>query len=107
MYYVYPCTWLLCERNWHWKHEYERTNMETTIKSVGIAHKGQNKIILVLIFRVLDQYNGNNELVYLVIKSGNFRFTDDEENEQMNVEMTFFHKIISFCENNVPFCYFK
>eukprot|EP01084_Bolivina_argentea_P285359 489332_1 len=44
IYYVYPCTWELCERNCHWKREYECINMETTIKSIGIAHKGHNKI---------------------------------------------------------------
>ncbi len=59
--YVYPCTWLLCERNWLWKHEYESVTMETTIKSIGIGHKGHNKILLVHILSVLVQYNGNNE----------------------------------------------
>ncbi len=93
MYYVYPCTWLLCERNWYWKYEYDRKNIETTIKAIGIGHKGQNKIILVLILFVLDKYNGDNEWVHLLVKSGNFRifrFTNDEENEPICVEMTFF-----------------
>ncbi len=61
IYYAYPCTWLLCKRNWHWKHEYECINMETTIKSIDIGHKGHNKLVLVLILLVLARYNGNNE----------------------------------------------
>ncbi len=63
IYYVYHWTWLLCERNWYWKHEYDGTNMETTIKAVGMDHIGQDKLVLVLILFILDRYNGNKERV--------------------------------------------
>ncbi len=56
MYYIYPCTWLLCGRNRYWKCEYELANMTTTIKSVGIGPKREDEIIWALKLFVLDEY---------------------------------------------------
>eukprot|EP01084_Bolivina_argentea_P064155 117043_1 len=92
MYYLYPCTWFLCERHWYWKHEYDRANIETTVKAVGIGYNGPDKIVLVLILFILHQFSGNNECINLLIKSRNFIFRDDEENGQMCGELTIFSK---------------